>query len=1540
MLRLVDGDCEEVRAELRLGEAVRHPGLVTFTGMGPLRGGGCFLVREWVPGEPLSDWARGRDGRSVGRVIAHLAEALQALHDGGFVHADVKAENVVVTGEGMPVLIDYGLGRPLGESGGGGSWYAAAPEQLRGEPLDLRTDVFALGAMLHGLLVPERAAPEAFHGSFPADDFFTASRSRAEDLPAWARDLVHRMVRRSIGDRPASCRAVADDLVRRLGVEIASGWRAERRPPRLQPWAGEGRRAFLEGRLSDSLVPGVEAWVAPAGEELDALAQAAAKQALMDGAPLACLQLLVDTEQLAGSTDLARWATEFAESHTHVPILVSLGQGEFEREALRWLVRARARSGPGRTIVLTHSPPAPWSEEHSIYVVPPLVEGDIEGFFGPWLAADDNRLLDLIARFEAESGGAASRFQELFDEWVGVGMVRWSQGWSLRPGDLLSHVRPSHQGRAASDQDLEIELALTWLRGVEIHELARVVEGPDVAERTARLVGRGRIRSSPGGRLLPGYARPVGGGPWRDLHGRIAVVLQERGSPIEAAMHRFAAAGQGGDLDAVLQHAQAATMTETPHRVVDLLTRLRELCRECARPFLADCLEALGMAQAEAGEFDAARETARGLTARESSRAKGQAARIRGRIALRLGNLEEALGELRTASKLGRDPDGGAVLAEAMTLASAADWEALGALRAQAARPEDSRAAATLEINLVSLANPGLLEAGDFEGARRALVAVQRLADQVGEARATAPLELNLALVARAQGRMDLAKAHLEQARALHSEAGSLAGIAQAEAAMGNLLRENGSLSEGQAWLEQALEKRALLGEEEGVLLVRGGLAVLRAERGHVAAALHELTAVLDEMNEGSRPQEQEWMRLHRVLLQAATEGPMPLGPWPSGDRARLLWIRCGWMQGDLEGEDLRARLAGIEGERCEEEAAWLRSILGGSEGRLPKLGCARLRASVYQGLRSPLLGEEAWSLAEELEGRGVDGLLARLYFGLAQRGPADQQGEAVARGRRMLLRCSEGLTSEQRERLLPRLLGVPDPVPQECRFEEEMDVDVIEILEINRLLVEHDDLGTLLKAIVRCAVNASGAERGFLALEVDGALSLDHALDSSYGEIELPEVEVSYTVLGKALSEGRPLRWSESLETGEIDMAASVESLALRSILATPFRVEPGLRGVLYLDHRSKVGAFDERAERLIQLLSDQASLAIRQVQRFEEIQALKAELEVEVVDQGTRLEAARRELEAQGGRIPIRGLVGDSEPMRRVQHLLRQVAPSDLSVLVLGASGTGKELAARAVHELSGRSEGPFVAENCAAIPEGLLEAELFGASKGAYTGAGQSRDGLFGRADGGTLFLDEIGELPAGLQAKLLRVLETKRVRRIGEDQDRSVDFRLVTATHQDLDSQVAEGTFRADLFFRLDGMRIVMPNLEERLDDLSLLIDHFLRLDERRSGVRRFCSPEVLRALGERAWPGNVRELANEVARLCILSDGDLRDPSLVRPAYTGLAAADSRVVRPLAELEREAIERALEQTGNDKGQAAKLLGISRAKIYQRLKEWRE
>jgi DNA-binding NtrC family response regulator len=262
-----------------------------------------------------------------------------------------------------------------------------------------------------------------------------------------------------------------------------------------------------------------------------------------------------------------------------------------------------------------------------------------------------------------------------------------------------------------------------------------------------------------------------------------------------------------------------------------------------------------------------------------------------------------------------------------------------------------------------------------------------------------------------------------------------------------------------------------------------------------------------------------------------------------------------------------------------------------------------------------------------------------------------------------------------------------------------------------------------------------------------------------------------------------------------------------------------------------------------------------------------------------------------------PVSGMVGGCAAMREVFERVRKVAPSPATVLVLGESGTGKELVARAIHAQSPRADGPLVAVNCAAIPEGLLESELFGHEKGAFTGAQAAHAGLVEAAHGGTLFLDEIGELPAPAQARLLRMLQDGEVRRVGSTRPRKVDVRIVAATHRDLPRRVQEGAFRQDLYFRLRVVEIRLPPLRERGEDLPALARHLLDKVCRKLGrTAATFSPEALVALSSHPWPGNVRELENAIERAVILADGLVVTPDLLAlelPEGRGGADAEAR-----------------------------------------------
>ena len=300
-------------------------------------------------------------------------------------------------------------------------------------------------------------------------------------------------------------------------------------------------------------------------------------------------------------------------------------------------------------------------------------------------------------------------------------------------------------------------------------------------------------------------------------------------------------------------------------------------------------------------------------------------------------------------------------------------------------------------------------------------------------------------------------------------------------------------------------------------------------------------------------------------------------------------------------------------------------------------------------------------------------------------------------------------------------------------------------------------------------------------------------------------------------------------------------------------------------------------------------------------------------------------------------KSIIGSSRPIEELIALLDRAAKIDATVLLAGESGTGKELFARAFHEASGRASGPFIPINCAAVPGELAESLFFGHAKGSFTGAVADRPGWFEEARGGTLFLDEIGELAPELQGALLRVVENRRIRRLGERGERELDIRLVTATNRDLEAAVKAGRFRADLFYRLEEIPLHIPPLRERRDDIPLLIEAFLEEFERLSPKGRIeLSDATIRELQARPWPGNVRELRNTIRRV-VIAGGSLPPEAAGTAALeTAPASPPESAHRRLPDLEREAIERAMHEAGGNVAAAAAALGLSRATLYRRLK----
>lgn len=482
-------------------------------------------------------------------------------------------------------------------------------------------------------------------------------------------------------------------------------------------------------------------------------------------------------------------------------------------------------------------------------------------------------------------------------------------------------------------------------------------------------------------------------------------------------------------------------------------------------------------------------------------------------------------------------------------------------------------------------------------------------------------------------------------------------------------------------------------------------------------------------------------------------------------------------------------------------------------------------------------------------------------------------------------------------------------------------------------LLSSDRHLAPILKSVLVHMASLGGMEHGMVTVlapsrdlaRVDVAHGLS-AEQQSRGSYQLGE-----SVVGQVLSRGESAL-VPSTGDGPIFLDSNFSATQLDrskvAFLCVPIAHRGEIIGTLCVDriYGNEVSLNDDL--RLMQMVALMIAQAVRQRrEQMEQAEDLKRE--------ALRLEARQR------SERMASGLVGSSGPMESVLEMVTQVASSDATVLIRGESGTGKDLIAQAVHAASNRPEGPFVAVNCGSIPEQLVESELFGHIKGAFTGAANQRVGRFEAAHTGTLFLDEIGELSLTSQVKLLRALQTRQIERVGENRPRPIDVRVVAATHADLERMIADSRFREDLYYRLNVFPIYVPSLRERKSDITLLADHFLEkyAREHQRDVKRISTPAIDLMMAYH-WPGNVRELENCIARAVLLTqDGVIREQHLPPSLQTGKSSGTTKrgsLNDLMMSYERELLIEALKNAGGNQSQAARALGTTPRILTYRLR----
>ncbi|MFQ5876244.1 MAG: sigma 54-interacting transcriptional regulator [Acidobacteriota bacterium] len=497
--------------------------------------------------------------------------------------------------------------------------------------------------------------------------------------------------------------------------------------------------------------------------------------------------------------------------------------------------------------------------------------------------------------------------------------------------------------------------------------------------------------------------------------------------------------------------------------------------------------------------------------------------------------------------------------------------------------------------------------------------------------------------------------------------------------------------------------------------------------------------------------------------------------------------------------------------------------------------------------------------------------------------------------------------------------------VPSLRPFETAADIPVrmlATMYEISQMVSSILDLEELLNKVMDLAIEIVRAERGLIFLYRSDIDEMQMVVARNIEKETIRDATEYSRNIVKEAGLGRSILSHDAVTDERFRDFRSVATYRIHSLLCVPLKVRNQVVGTVYVDTRRPGVVFSRDDLKFLEAFAHQAAVAIENARLYDQVR-----------QENRYLKQVVRE------RYGFENIIGRSARMRAIFKMISRVAPSSLPVMIRGESGTGKELVARAIHLNSPRKDRRFFTENCAALPDTLLESELFGHVKGAFTGADSSRKGLFELSDGGTLFLDEIGDMSVALQSKLLRVLQDGEIRPLGSETPRHVDVRILSATNRDLEQMIAKRTFREDLYFRLNVITLRIPALRERPEDIPLLVDHFLsRVAEENNVTKLRVDRGLIALLTRYHWPGNVRELENQIYKLALFANG----PSLTAEDAKQDAEFYSKVISTRSPgsdngIARDPIERALAEAGGNRDRAAELLGISRATLFRRLKE---
>jgi transcriptional regulator with GAF, ATPase, and Fis domain/serine/threonine protein kinase/predicted negative regulator of RcsB-dependent stress response len=841
-------------------------------------------------------------------------------------------------------------------------------------------------------------------------------------------------------------------------------------------------------------------------------------------------------------------------------------------------------------------------------------------------------------------------------------------------------------------------------------------------------------------------------------------------------------------------------------------------------------------------------------------------------------------------------------------------------------------------------------------------------AEGARDAATMATIRLNLSNLAQFDGDLALALAHLEAAVDMGRRAGALVAVQGALMNLASVDIYLGRYARASASVESLVAQKAQLSSAFRADLL-GHQADLAARAGDMTRAASLYRECADARSALGRPLDAAEARLEGILAKTRQPGVKAAELARELELVRLEVDGKGFLEHEALANIVRGAIALLANDDATAKTALDQALedaqkAGRREWAWRALD-ARARLATSQG--NSLLArrdiENALAMLEETAAK-LPRDLREVFWDDPRRRALRQAHFATIPASSAMPRTNRAIVQPavSSERGSTTLLG-------QARLPEDR---LALIFEITRELASEHDLSRLLVKVTDYAIAMLGAERGFVVLANERGELSAHAARGRKGDE--PHESFSRSVAETVVRTGEPVIASSARDDARLAQAVSVHQLMIQSVACVPIRGSPPAGhtiGALYLETRLRPAKHFDAELPTLAAFADQAAIAIESARllaenesRREALAKVNLELEqardklAEILGRRTeQLTAARRDLKQVRaelrGKFGYGGLVGTSAAMRKLYALIDRVKDTDIPVLVTGESGTGKEVVARAIHETGPRAKKAFLGVNCGAIPANLLESELFGHMRGAFTGAERDRKGLFREAEGGTLLLDEIGDLPTKMQVGLLRTLQERTVRPIGGAGELPVDVRVIAATNRDLAKMVEEGTFREDLFYRLHIIQAKIPPLRERAEDIPPLIDHFLTLfSSRYRRDRKTVGREALRRLCSYEWPGNVRQLEHVLLNAWLLSEesevtvDDLQLPTTSsRPPSTksslardGQSETIARSSTEFKDSERERILAALSSSNWNRVRAAKILGVPRRTFYRRLKEY--